>query len=76
MNAVLPELLVCKDSPDLRVHLVLLVPRENVVSLEPRVNKATPALLVILVNLVHLVFKAWLDLRAHAVNLATRVIKV
>ena len=76
MNVVHPELLVYKVSPDLRVLLVLLVLRENVVSLVPRVNKAIPAQLVTLVKLGHLVSKVWSDLRAHAVNLATRVTKV
>ena len=76
MNVVHPELLVYKVSPDLRVLLVLLVLRENVVSLVPRVNKAIPAQLVTLVKLGLLVSKVWLDPRAHAVNLATRVTKV
>lgn len=75
MNVVHLEVQACKDSPDLRVHLVFLVRKANAVSLEPRVNKVTPVPSVILVNLVHLVCKDWWDQRVPVVNLATRVIK-
>lgn len=76
MNADLLELQDCKVSLDLRARPVLPERKENVVFPEPRVNKVTPALLVILVNLVPPVFKVWLDPRALEANLATRVTKV
>jgi len=48
---------VCKVSLDLKALLVLPVPKEIVVLMEQRANKAILVKLAVLVKLVHKVFK-------------------